>query len=232
MLKGFFVEKNLLSYLDQCDVNYGKFMRERMMHGVGIFLLCLVGGFFMGSNILYAASPIAFIGGYKLNYFLLYRYKNTVDGAKAAAFPQFLRTFMALHASQGTIYKTLDVTSQHIDEPLYTPLRELVSKIDVDNDYKHYIAFADYVGTVESHMVMSMIHSFSETGAQPDELAELERMIERINVNKMDEVIRQKASAQEKYTNPTILLSVGFVMFLAITVIVQNFAKFTSLMTF
>ena len=232
MFKAFFVEKNLLSWLEQCDVDYGKFMRERLTHGIGIFVLCVLGGFFMGSNILYTAAPIAFIGGYKLNYFLLYRYKNTVDGAKASAFPQFLRTFMALHASQGTIYKTFIETSKHIDEPLYTPLVELTRKIETDNDYKHYIAFADYVGTVEAHMVMSMIHSFSETGAQPDELQELERMIEGINVNKMDEVIRAKANAQEKYTNPTILLAVGFVMFLAITVIIQNFAKFTSLMTF
>lgn len=231
MIKHFFIEPNLHLYLNYFHMDFKKFMRERMMYGAVLFLLCLMGGFSMGNSMLYAAAPIGFLVGYKINYLMLYNRKSQADIVKSFIFPQFLRTFLTLLASQGNIHHTLIETEKHINEPIKSALADLIKKTESNNDYAHYIEFSDFVGSTEAQMVMSMIHSFSEYGVRKEELDELERMIERINLNKMDELIRNKANAQEKYSGPTIFLAIGFVLFFAGIILVQNLAKVSEYMS-
>lgn len=228
MFKSVFAEKELQNYLTHFKLNKKAFTRDRLLLGFGLMIAFVLIAIMLDDPALYALAFLGFVGGYKYPYYNLYMRKVNEDELKGYVFPQFLRAFLTLMSTQGNIYQTLRECIPQVDEPIRSKLIELTEKIETNNDYMHYWEFAEFIGTTEAQMVMSMIHGFSESGARKEELEELERMIEDIQVNKMAVVIRQKASQQERYTGYPILLTVGFVLVFAATVLVQNITKFAS----
>lgn len=163
--------------------------------------------------------PAMFLGvlvlgilGFKLPYLQLLMQKSNADVVKTFIFPQFLRYFIALYSTQGNVYQTLEETAKYMDEPIRSRLEKFIDQIGEENSYDYYVDFADYIGTPDAYLVMSMIYSFSENGAVKEELEELENSSRQISENKMKEMVRYKASEQEKYMNHEVILSIMFLL--------------------
>lgn len=231
-MKEFFVEKKRNEYLDYFGMDAKKFQMQRIVLGVLLTVLTLIIAYATGKVMLYAAVPVAGILGYKMQYFGLVSNKKHADMVKTFVFPQFLRYFIALLGSQGNVYQTLRATVPYLREPLKSRVEQFVDEIEEENEYEKYLEFAEYIGTSEAHMVMGMIYNFSEHGVIQEELEELERMIDKINENKTDQMVLYKATEQEKYMNMPIFSGLFFVMSFVVIIIVYNLMTVSGFMQF
>lgn len=221
MYKELLLETMRKQYLELFHKDGKKFLRDRLLLGIvmAVMVYFVFGEDFeqTGQIVLVLAS---FIFGYKIPYYQLVAMKDNYEVMKSFIFPQFLRFFIALYSTHGNVYQTLIASSKYVDEPMQSKLLEFIEKIGDDNDYNHYVEFADYVGTNEAQLVMSMIYNFSEKGAVKEELEELERASKKILSNKFEEAVIIKANRHESYINYVVFLSIGYLLtFVGTTII-------------
>lgn len=211
-MKELFVEKSLDFYLHFLNVNKRKFWTQRIVLSVFIFVMLLF--FFLASKItlFLILSPVLTYLVYKIPYFKIIGAKNHVDIVNSFLFPHFLRTFLSLLATQGNVFQTLVATIPYLDDPLKSEVEKLIKKIGEKNDRKYYLEFAEYVGSNEAYLIMSMIYEFSIVGTNSDLLSALENYINSIQTNKMTELKRYKLNKMEKHANIPVYISVGFVL--------------------
>lgn len=199
----------------------------------GVFTILLFLFFIITTKIVFLILlPIGFLLGYKIPFMKLKSDKSHDNMRKSFLFPQFLRYFISLIGTQGNVYQTIKATTFYLDTGFKEQVEDLVYKIEMNNNnYDDYMNFADYVGTNESNMVMSMIYDFSEYGVMEEELEELEKTIEKLRENKANQMVVFKADDQEKYMNTPILMVIFFTMSFTVISLVYNLmeiAKYTS----
>ena len=230
MFKELLFEKSREVYLNYFKIDRKDFLRRRIF--LAILLIALGGLMTILSKQLLVIFIAIFLGfvGFKLPYLQLLQRKSQSDMIKTFMFPQFLRYFIALYATQGNVYRTLIETAKYLDEPLRGELERFIDDIGDENSYARYVEFADYIGTTEAQLVMSMIYSFSEQGAVEEELLELEKTSKKINDNKMQETINYKSKKQEKYMRLTLVLTMAYIFSFVATVLITRIMSVFSMM--
>lgn len=231
-MKFLFSEEKRESYLKYYGKKSSTFLFTRLLIVAMILIVGVFAYVMLKSPIILAFIPVIGFIGYKLPYYQLANSKQYDDMLKSFIFPQFLTYFLALINTQGNMYQTIREAGNHLDGEFKNRLMEFVDKVEIDNDFNEYMAFADYVGTNEASMVMSMLYDFSEYGVVKEELEELERMIDKLNSNKTEQMVRVKSDQQEKYMNPPILIIIGFVMIFAVVIVVVNLMQMQKYMQF
>lgn len=231
-MKGLFTEKFREDYLRYYGMDAKKFFMKRVLFAVlfGVIGLVLFG--VIAKPILILLAPIGAFFGYKMLFIQLVNNKKHDDMMKTFIFPQFLRYFISLIGTQGNVYQTLKATAPYLHGSFREKLEEFIGKIEQDNDFTHYTEFAEYIGTNEASMVLSMIYDFSEHGIVREELEELERTIDKLNENKTNQMVKYKTDEQEKYMNMPIFASIFFTMAFAVIIIFVNFMQISKYMQF
>lgn len=227
MFKELLLETMRDTYLDLFEKNKNSFLMTRIVIALGLGVLGFLFTFDFSTTIQIVTAIVLAFGGFKLPYYQLLVTKSNEDVLKTFIFPQFLRFFIGLYATQGNVYLTLQATSQYVDEPLYTELMNFIDDIGEENDYARYVEFADFVGTTDAQLVMAMIYNFSEKGAVQEELDELERASKKILENKFEEAVLYKGGKQETFMSYIVLLAVGYLLSFVASVL---YALITSIM--
>lgn len=212
--KELFTESMRNTYLDAFQKDRKKFLTNRILLAILVAVVSYFVAFSFGLSLAISISSAVggLLVGYKIPYMQILVQKSNEDVVKSFMFPQFLRFFIGLFTTKVNVYQTLIETSKYVDEPLYTALMDFIDDIGEENDYARYVEFANFIGTTDAQLVMSMIYNFSEKGAVPEELLELERTSKKILDNKFEEAVMYKAGKQEVYMNYIIFLSVGYLM--------------------
>lgn len=213
MYKELLLETMRKPYLELFQKDAKKFLTNRLVLGIvmAIMVYFVFGEDFgtVGKIVLTSAS---FIAGFKIPYWQLLVMKDNHEMMKTFLFPQFLRFFIALYSTHGNVYQTLIASAKYVDEPMQSRILEFIEDIGESNDYDHYVDFADYVGTNEAQVVMSIIYNFTERGVVKEELEELERASKKILANKFEEAVIIKARKQEEFINYVVFLSIGYLL--------------------
>lgn len=204
-------ESLLDAHLDFFRKPKKKFFIQRILYGVIVSMLFAMIIMVLKTPIWLIATPATFYLGWKFAYFKLLYTKNNIDVKNSFLFPQFLQSFIALLPSSGNVYQTLKTTVNYTPDPLDKELVKLIKKIEQGNDRNAYLEFAEYIGSSEAYMVMNMIYQFSEQGVEKESIQELERYIQNLKENKVDELIQYKMNASDKFGLFPILISLFLV---------------------
>ena len=212
MMKELLAETHLEAYLDYFRIDKKKYQMQKLLFAIGLGFLGVLAFAIFKHPLFLALVVILGVVGFKLPYMNLISMMRYENLKREILFPQFLRTFMALLSSQGNPYQTLVKATEYMKDPIKSDLEELIKEIEVDNDLKHYVAFADKIGTSDAQMVMSMIYSFTKSGIIMEELEELERTIETMKVTRMKDMVARKSNKQETYANYIVILSIFYIL--------------------
>ncbi|QTB28874.1 flagellar assembly protein FlaJ [Lysinibacillus sphaericus] len=205
-------ERLLDAHLEFFRKDKKKFLIHRILYAVVVTMLYAMVIMVIKMPIWLIGLPAAFYLGWKFAYLKLLSTKNNIDVKNSFLFPQFLQSFIALLPSSGNVYQTLKATTYYTPDPLDKELIKLIQKIENGNDRNAYLAFADYIGSSEAYMVMNMIYQFSEQGVEKESIQELERYIQNLQENKVDELIQHKMNASDKFGLFPILISLFLVI--------------------
>lgn len=190
-----------------------QFMIKRFLNSSLFSLfLCIIISLTKAEVIWYLGLPIAFFVGWKLPYLRLLMEKNTADVKNAFLFLPFSNSFMVLLPNvNGNVYQALKLTLPYTAAPLDKKLKELIEKIEKGNNRQDYLDFAKYIGSPEAYMIMNMIYQFSEQGIQKESIQTLQRYIQNMQENKVDQLIETKMDTSFKISFLPVLLSLFIV---------------------
>ncbi|MEC1177271.1 hypothetical protein P9B03_02140 [Metasolibacillus meyeri] len=190
-----------------------RFMTQRWLYSFLLSLLFCMGISITQAEVIwYLGLPTAFFIGWKTPYLRLLMEKNTVDVKNAFLFLPFSQSFMVLLPSvNGNVYQALKLTVPYTAAPLDKKLKELIEKIEKGNNRQDYLDFAKYIGSPEAYMIMNMIYQFSEQGIQKESIQTLQRYIQNIQENKVDQLIETKMDTSFKISFLPVLLSLFIV---------------------
>lgn len=213
-------EKDARGILNHFKGNYTAYTIQKIMVGL------LLGGIPLGALIFLKVGGIAtaivvgivgFIIGFKIPYLILLNSMKEEELARRYMFPTFLKYFNSLLSIKATVPSALIETVNYLDEPLKSKVEDLAIKLDDSLEREYFIDFAEFVGGGESMMVMSMLYDFMKEGIDQDKLKELETMVQSMQENQINENIKSRTRGMEKYANPSLLASIGFVfMFIGV----------------
>lgn len=192
-------EKSKAIYFEYFRINENKFRLNRYLIGILFFGLMAITSLLLDNYLLLLVTPAAFYVGYKVPYINLISQKKQSDLMISFAFPQFLQSFMALLPTSGNVYQTFKNTLEYTSEPIKGQLEKLINNIEDENKREYYLEFAEFIGTTDAYMVMDQIYQFSEYGIKKNSLGELQRYIQSIQENKMDELIIKKMARMENH---------------------------------
>lgn len=224
-MKEFFIEKDLPYLLEYFKFNRRKFNRTRYFYALALGFIC----FILASKIqpLYGILiPIFMIIGYKIPYYNAKRLKSTQDLVKQLMFPSLLRHFISLVHTEGNVYRTLEKCQTYAKSPLKEQLGILLSKLGRTEEENHlaFMEFADFIGSYEATMIMSMIYEFDREGIQKDGLVELENVLTQLQENKIEEMINKKSSKMLSFATPVLIYSMAFILLFGIMTMFQYFS--------
>lgn len=220
-------ERLLDAHLEFFRKDKKKFLIHRILYAVVVSMLYAMVIMIIKKPIWLIDLPVAFYVGWKFAYLKLLSTKNNIDVKNSFLFPQFLQSFIALLPSSGNVYQTLKTTLNYTPDPLDKELIKLIQKIEKGNDRNAYLAFANYIGSSEAYMVMNMIYQFSEQGVEKESIQELERYIQNLQENKVDELIQHKMNASDKFGLFPILISLFLVIGFAGVVFMHSMTNVT-----
>lgn len=229
-MKELFVEKSLDFYIKFLKVNKKKFWTMRLTLGLGLFFLLVLAFLKFKNPWFLVGSPILGYVGYKLPYIKIVSMKNRVDIVNSFLFPNFLRTFISLLGTQGNVFQTLSATIPYLDEPIKSEVSKFVKKIEKNNAREYYLEFAEYIGSNEAYLIMSMIYEFSNVGTHKDMLTELERYIDDIQQNKTKQLKQYKIYKMEKHANLPVVSTVVFVLIFSLSCMYYYISNLGSMM--
>lgn len=228
-MKELFIEKSLDFYLKFLNVDKKKFWAFRILLGAGLFLSMFLIFIMLKNPLFLIAAPILSYIGYKLPYFQIVGKKDQVDIVNSFLFPNFLRTFLSLLATQGNVYQTLLASVSYTEDPLKSELEKFVNKIEKKNNRQSYLDFAAYIGSNEAFLIMSMIYEFSTVGTNKDMMTELERYIGSIQQNKTRELKEEKVRRIERHSNLPLISVVGLVLVFSLSLLYFYTANISTL---
>lgn len=210
----FLTEKNKSIYFDYFGVNEKKFFGNRVLLTIVLLAAYLFLTYSFNNWWLLIGIPFVMLIGFKLPYLRLMSLKEKDDIIKQYVFPTFLRYFISLIETKGNVYQTLKSIVPYLDNPIKAELERLITKIDRKNvsNRDAFMEFAEYIGSGEALMIMSMIYEFNEEGIRKDDLKELENIIEQLQENKTNELIEYKVAKMDKYANPIILYTITYIL--------------------
>lgn len=209
-------EKNKALYFEHLNINEKKFFNKRVLLAI-LFFLAYFFLFVYNSNNLWLLLGIPFVMllGFKIPYMELVSKKSRQDMIKQYIFPNFLMYFSGLLNSQGNVYQTLKATVDYIHEPRFKQeLEKLIQKLDEKNTNNRdaFMDFAEFIGTSEAQLTMSIIYGFYEEGINKKELDELENIIQQLMENKTNELIEYKVAKMDKHANPILLYALIYIV--------------------
>lgn len=207
MLTELITEENLDKNLSYFDREKKRFMIIRMVSALIYLMIAVAMVVVLKDYIYYVLIPIGGIIGYKMPYLSLLSKKSKNDLMNAHMFPNFLSSFLAFIPSSVNVYQTLVATVPDTKEPLRGALEDLITNIEDENRREDYLAFAEYVGTSESHMIMDMLYQFSEFGIKKESLKRLEGLIQDLEENKMNEMIDKKMMGMDHLAYTPLFIS-------------------------
>lgn len=202
----------------------------RLTLGLGLFFLLVLAFLKFKNPWFLVGSPILGYVGYKLPYIKIVSMKNRVDIVNSFLFPNFLRTFISLLGTQGNVFQTLSATIPYLDEPIKSEVSKFVKKIEKNNAREYYLEFAEYIGSNEAYLIMSMIYEFSNVGTHKDMLTELERYIDDIQQNKTKQLKQYKIYKMEKHANLPVVSTVVFVLIFSLSCMYYYISNLGSMM--
>jgi len=209
-------------YLNYFNMSPKGFFYKRFLLALLSLFPYLVITLQLGNPLLIVGIPFYAFLVFKIPYLKLISRKEKDDLIKTHLFPKFLRYFICLLGTQGNVYQTLRATLPYLEQPIKGKVQQLVSAIEKKNRREDYMEFANYIGTSEANMVMSLIYDFSENGIKKDELEELERLIDAIKENRVEELIQLKTIRMERHANPPLIVASCFVLFFVVVVVVYG----------
>lgn len=210
----FLLEKNKHNYLDYFKISPSYFLRRRIMTTVIFALLYGAIMWLFPNPFLFIGLPLAFYFGYKLPYIELLRMERHEAIVKEYMFPTFLRYFLALIETQGNVYQTLVATIPYMEDPLRSELIKLVQRLDDSSadTREAFLDFAEFIGSSDAHLIMSMIHKFNEEGIIKEELKELDDNVNLLQENKTNEIIELRANSLSKHADPIVAGGLAYVI--------------------
>lgn len=230
MLPELILETHKKSYLDYFSQDEKSFRISRILYAFIFMMVFAMFVYIMKNNLLFVASPVVILMGYKLPYFRLILQKKQRDLIVSFLFPEFLDSFAAVLTTSGNVYQALNGTLEYLKEPLKKEIETLIEKIEQGNDRQHYLDVADYVGTSEAYMIMGRIYQFSEYGIQLGALEELQDYIQNLNENKVNDLLEKKLGSMEIHGLTPVLISLFFLLGFAGVLVYYYFIDvFTSL---
>ncbi|MDR5021414.1 flagellar assembly protein FlaJ [Bacillus thuringiensis] len=225
-------EKYLDMYLEYFHLNKKAYRITQWALTLIIFMLYSLGVMITKNYIYFLGLPIAVVAANKYSYFTLVLRNRNANIEKTFLFPEFLGYFLGLLGTSGNIYATLKNTIPYVKGPMQSQLELLVEKIEDNNDRAYYLEFADFVGTSEANMVMSIIYEFSEYGVKKEALQELELFIDKIQENKVNELVDKKVEMMDMYSVPALFLAMAFVAGFAGILFMYYMGQITDSITF
>lgn len=239
MLRELLLEENREKYYEMLGINISLFRRQRIQHVIAMILLWLAGvvglfwfkGMSAETVLLTLAAPAFGYMGWKIPYWNMMKLHNQRKDKLAFMFPEFLTTFISLLGSQsgGNVIQTLRLTSDYVKEPLKAQLVKLVDTVTVNSDpesaYMAFRGFADFIGTREASQVMMLVYEMYVHGTDEGALSELEDKIDRLNDNKLDELVLRKSTKLRGMAIPSLVLTTAFIFIWVGVVIVQVMSK-------
>ncbi|MGG0656470.1 hypothetical protein [Rummeliibacillus pycnus] len=224
-MKEFFIEKDLPYLLEYFKFNNRKFNRTRYVYALALGLICLILALKV-QHIYGVLIPVFMIIGYKTPYYNVKRMKSSEDLVKQLMFPSLIRHFISLTETEGNVYKTLEKCQTYAKTPLKEKLGVLLSKLGrtEEENQQAFMEFADFIGSYEAIMIMSMIYEFEREGIQKEGLVELENVLSQLQENKIEEMINKKSSKMLSFATPVLIYSMAFVMLFGIMTMFQYFS--------
>lgn len=223
-IKSFFIEKDLKIYLENFNLNYKKYMKNRILQSLMIIVIVIIFTLILKSpKILILAIPLSILI-YKYKYISLIKYKKNQIIMKKRMFPIFVKEILLL-VRTNNIYNALKKEIEYTPEPIKTYLIELIEDIDKDKSKKPFDKFADKMEFEQSSLVMSMLYTFNEYALNRDHLKSLELLISQLYNNEIEEYIENKKKNLWIYSNYTILTMLAFTFGLGIFMFVEILGK-------
>ncbi|MDD2376360.1 MAG: hypothetical protein PHD15_02140 [Clostridia bacterium] len=223
-IKSFFIEKDLKLYLENFNLNYKKYMKNRIMQSIMIIIIVIIfTAVFKSPKILLLSLPLAVLT-YKYKYMILVKYKKNQIIMKKRMFPIFVKEILLL-VRTNNIYNALKKEVEYTPEPIKTYLVDLVKDIDNDKSKKPFDDFANKMEFEQATLVMSMLYTFNEYALNREHLKSLELLITQLYNNEIEEFIENKKKNLWLYSNYTILTMLAFTFGLGIYMFVEILGK-------
>ena len=223
-IKSFFIEKDLKLYLENFNLNYKKYMKNRIMQSIMIIIIVIIfTAVFKSPKILLLSLPLAVLT-YKYKYMILVKYKKNQIIMKKRMFPIFVKEILLL-VRTNNIYNALKKEVEYTPEPIKTYLVDLVTDIDNDKSKKPFDDFANKMEFEQAALVMSMLYTFNEYALNREHLKSLELLINQLYNNEIEEFIENKKKNLWIYSNYTILTMLAFTFGLGIYMFVEILGK-------
>jgi hypothetical protein len=223
-IKSFFIEKDLKLYLENFNLNYKKYMKNRIMQSIMIIIIVIIFTVvFKSPRILLLSLPLAVLT-YKYKYMILVKYKKNQIIMKKRMFPIFVKEILLL-VRTNNIYNALKKEVEYTPEPIKTYLVDLVTDIDNDKSKKPFDDFSNKMEFEQAALVMSMLYTFNEYALNREHLKSLELLINQLYNNEIEEFIENKKKNLWLYSNYTILTMLAFTFGLGIYMFVEILGK-------
>lgn len=220
------LEKDTKKYLDAVNGTYTTHLVQQILFalifgGVGMGFVFIIGGMEFNYKVI-IGGLIGGLLGFKVIYFRLRNEVKNRMNIRKAQFPEFLKYFNALvSVNNNNIVRTLESTSEYMQEPLKVQVEELVERAYKNEGREAFMDFARFIGTSESIMIMGVLSDFNEHGVDSAKLKDMEETVSKMNENMMNERIIRESNSIEKYANTSLLASIGFVVLFVGTIFVQ-----------
>lgn len=225
-------EKYLDLYLEYFHLSKKNYRITQWALTVIIFMLYSLGVMITKNYTFLVGLPVVVFAANRYSYFSLVLRNRNANIEKTFLFPEFLRYFLSVVETSGNLYTALQNTILYVKGPVQSQLKLLVEKIEKDNKREYYLEFAEFIGSSEANMVMSIIYEFSEYGIKKEALQELELFIDKIQENRINELIDKKVEVMDLYAVPALFLSVLFVAGFAGIVFMYYMNKISSSLIF
>lgn len=220
------LEKDTKKFLEAVNGTYPLHLVQQIMFAlifgtIGAGFVFVVGGMEISYQTLVGGAVGAFLG-FKVIYFRLRNEVKNRMNIRKAQFPEFLKYFNALvTVNNNNIVRTLESTSEYMQEPLKEKVDSLVVKAYENEGREAFMEFAKFIGTSESIMIMGVLSDFNEHGVDTDKLKDMEETVGKMNEAMLNERIIRESNSIEKYANTSLLASIGFVIMFVGTIFVQ-----------
>lgn len=212
------LERNVRTMLRSVDGKYSTYLMQQIVFG-------LVFGFIAGAIYHFNTADEGFtfstilvgIGGYILaSKYVYIQLMNEIKQRKKVRremFPDFLKYFNStLAPSNDNIRNALEMAQVYLDDPLYDEVGLMIKRIDNNEADLAFRKFADYIGTGEAVMTMGMLGDFYKQGIDKSKLKDMEVLVSKMAEQTLLEKATRNAVKIESTANPSLLLTVGFVM--------------------
>ncbi|PGR83703.1 hypothetical protein [Bacillus cereus] len=236
MLREIILEENKEYYYRTLGINVKLFHRQRVQGVISFVIIWFVifalqmylNGFTTITLLAFLSAPLFGYLGWKNQYYKMVQLYNKRKDHLSFLFPEFLTTFISLlgsSQSDGNIIQTLRLTSDYVRDPLKAQLTYLVDSVtknpDPESAYEAFMNFSEFIGTREASQVMMLVYEMYRYGTNESALAELEEKIDRLNDNKLDELVVRKSQRLRSLSIPSLMFITIFIFIWVGVVLVQ-----------